>query len=78
MILANIIENTLNTIRNIQNTSEVIKNRMSKQHNKNPNLILAVVIPHTFARALTVKINIILVCTQQQWALYIFVIRTPS
>ena len=30
-------------------------------------------------KGLTVKIYIILVCTQQQWALYIFdVIKTPS
>ena len=48
--MANIIENTLNTIRNIQNTSENIKNRMGKHRNKIPNLILAVITPHSNVR----------------------------
>ena len=46
-VLANIIENTLNIIRNIKNTIENMKNRIDKQHNKIPNLILAVITPHT-------------------------------
>ena len=43
--MANIIEDRLNTIRNIKNTSGNIKNRTGKQHNKIPNLILAVITP---------------------------------
>ena len=35
--LANIIENRLDTIRNIKNNSENIKNRIGKQHNKISN-----------------------------------------
>ena len=45
-VLANITENTLNTIRNMKNTRENIQNRIGKQHNKIPNLILAVITPH--------------------------------
>ena len=50
-LLVNITENTLNTIRNITNISENtpgenIKNHISKQHNKFPNLILAVITRH--------------------------------
>ena len=44
--MANIIENRLNRIRNMKNTSETIKNRIGKQHNIIPNLILAVITPH--------------------------------
>ena len=35
-----------NIIENIKNTSENIKKRIGKQHNKIPNLILAVITPH--------------------------------
>ena len=44
--LAIIIDNRLNTIRNIKKSSESIKNRIGKQYNKIPNLILAVIAPH--------------------------------
>ena len=32
----------------MKNTSENIKNRIDKQHNKIPNLILAVITPHKY------------------------------
>ena len=38
-----------NIIENIKDTSENIKNRIGKQHNKIPNLILAVITPHTLS-----------------------------
>ena len=44
--LANITENTWNTIHNAKITSENIKNRIDKQHNKISNSILEVISPH--------------------------------
>ena len=41
--LANITENTWNTIHNAKITSENIKNRIDKQHNKISNSILEVI-----------------------------------
>ena len=56
-VLANLTENTLNTIRNMRNTSENIKNRIGKQHNKIPNLILAVFTTHTWREKYVMQIS---------------------